>query len=124
MSGIVQADVIQTAAGGPVSLTKQSAAKAWNNINQIGTQAVNGSFNVSSIADNGVGLTTTNFTSAFSDANYGISGTSSLNRRVQGQSTTRSANQATTAFSLLNTDAGTGASDSDMVCVTMHGTLA
>jgi hypothetical protein len=45
-------------------------AKAWVNFNGTGTVAINGSFNVSSITDNGTGDYTVNFTTAMPNANY------------------------------------------------------
>jgi hypothetical protein len=45
-------------------------AKAWVNFNGTGTVAIRGSFNVSSITDNGTGDYTVNFTNVMSDANY------------------------------------------------------
>ena len=48
----------------------QGRAKAWVNFNGTGTVAIRDSFNVSSIADNGTGLYTINFTNAFADTNY------------------------------------------------------
>jgi hypothetical protein len=45
-------------------------AKAWCNFNGTGTVAINGSFNVSSITDNGTGDYTINFTTALPNANY------------------------------------------------------
>lgn len=51
-------------------------AKAWVNFNGTGTVAIRGSFNVSSITDNGTGDYTINFTTAMTDANYAISGSS------------------------------------------------
>ena len=47
--------------------------QAWVNFNGTGTVAINASYNVSSITDNGTGLYTVNFTSAIADANYGWS---------------------------------------------------
>ena len=44
--------------------------KAWVNFNGTGTPAIRGSFNVSSITDNGTGDFTINFTNAMSNANY------------------------------------------------------
>ena len=44
--------------------------RAWVNFNGIGTVAIRGSGNVSSITDNGVGDYTLNFTTAMPDANY------------------------------------------------------
>jgi len=52
-------------------------AKAWVNFNGTGTPAIRGSFNVSSITDNGTGDYTINFTTAMPNANYSIGGTCS-----------------------------------------------
>jgi hypothetical protein len=46
------------------------AAKAWVNFNGTGTVAIRGSFNVTSITDNGLGDYTVVFTTAMADANY------------------------------------------------------
>ena len=45
-------------------------AKAWINFDGTGTPAIRGSFNVSSITDNGTGNYTINFTTAMPNANY------------------------------------------------------
>jgi hypothetical protein len=49
--------------------------RAWVNFNGTtntgGFCTIRGSFNVTSVADNGVGLYTVNFTTAMPDANYG-----------------------------------------------------
>ena len=45
-------------------------AKAWVNFNGQGTVAINSSFNVSYITDNGTGDYTVNFTTAFANTNY------------------------------------------------------
>jgi hypothetical protein len=47
-------------------------AKAWVNFNGTGTVAIRGSFNVSSITDNGTGDYTVNFTTAMPNANYAV----------------------------------------------------
>ena len=65
----LKADTIQSTGGGAATLTKQSAAKAWCNLN--GTTFGNrGGLNVASNTDNGTGDYTTTFTSAMNDANY------------------------------------------------------
>jgi len=46
--------------------------RAWVNFNGTGTVAIRGSFNVTSITDNGTGDYTVNFSNALSDANYSI----------------------------------------------------
>ena len=48
--------------------------KAWVNFNGTGTVAIRASGNVSSVADNGAGDYTINFTNAITDANYAVSG--------------------------------------------------
>ena len=48
--------------------------RAWVNFNGTGTVAIRGSFNVSSITDNGTGNYTVNFTTALPDANYSVVG--------------------------------------------------
>jgi hypothetical protein len=52
----------------------QGSAKAWVNFDGTGTVAIRASYNVSSITDNGTGDYTINFTNAFADANYSVSG--------------------------------------------------
>ena len=47
-------------------------AKAWVNFDGTGTPAIRGSFNVSSITDNGTGDYTVNFTTVMPNANYAI----------------------------------------------------
>ena len=54
--------------------TGQQACKAWVNFNGTGTVAIRGSYNVSSITDNGTGDYTVNFTTAMPDADYCFSG--------------------------------------------------
>ena len=71
----IRATTISDAAGtGPITLTGQSAAKAWVNFNGTGTVAVRQSNNVSSITDNGTGNYAVNFTNAQVDANFAVSG--------------------------------------------------
>ena len=50
--------------------TGQQACKAWVNFNGTGTVAIRGSYNVSSITDNGTGDYTVNFTVAMADTSY------------------------------------------------------
>ena len=57
----LHANTVETSSGGAVTLTKQHACKSWLGVDQVGTQAIHGSFNISSIADNAVGTTDINF---------------------------------------------------------------
>jgi hypothetical protein len=67
-------DVIEAPSSSPVSLTGQVAAKAYANIEGIGTVTIDKSFNVSSVIDNGTGDFTISFTNSFSDALYTFGG--------------------------------------------------
>ena len=71
----IRANTISDAAGtGPVTLTKQYAAKAWVNFNGTGTVAIRDSENISSISDNGAGSYSTNYTNNFAAQNYALGG--------------------------------------------------
>jgi hypothetical protein len=66
-----------TASSGVISAvipSAQTTARAWVQFNGTGTVAINSSFNVSSITDNGTGDYTVNFTSSISDALYLVIG--------------------------------------------------
>jgi hypothetical protein len=54
-------------------------AKAWVNFDGTGTPSIRGSFNVSSITDNGTGDYTVNFTTAMPNANYCVTGFGAFN---------------------------------------------
>jgi hypothetical protein len=58
------------------SVATAYGCRAWVNFNGTGTPAIRASGNVTSITDNGTGDYTVNFTTAMSDANYSVSGTS------------------------------------------------
>lgn len=52
-----------------------SASKAWVKFTSVTTTAINVSYNVTSLTDNGTGDTTINFTTPFSSADYAVAGT-------------------------------------------------
>lgn len=61
----------------PITAPATNTAKAWVNFNGTGVVAIRGSFNVSSITDNGAGDFTVNFTVPMIDANYAVMATGS-----------------------------------------------
>ena len=68
----IRVDTISAANGtDPVTLTKQSAAKAWLNLKST-TSTIQGSLNVSSIVDNAGGDFASNLTSSMNDIHYSI----------------------------------------------------
>ena len=67
----IRANTVSNAAGtGPVTLTGQSAAKAWMNFNGNTGGGIRSSFNGSSFTDNGTGNYTVNLTNAMSNSRY------------------------------------------------------
>ena len=70
----LKADTIQNTSGGAVTLTSQSAAKAWTHYNQA-TPAISDSFNTSSLTDSGTGQGDLNWVNAMSNATYSSLGT-------------------------------------------------
>ena len=127
----LKADTIQNTSGGAVTLTKQSAAKAWVNFDGTGTVAIRGSQNVSSLTDNGTGDYLCGAISAMADQNYSASG--AVAGAAQGALFMRRLNsatyRATTTFGGLtlfaNNTSGSGATaDYDEVDMKIHGDLA
>jgi len=79
MTSVLNVDTIADKAGtGPVTLTKQSAAKSILHYNHQ-TPVVRSSFNVSSITDDATGDFQINYTSSFSDIYYSVHGSFSMN---------------------------------------------
>jgi hypothetical protein len=79
-----------------------NTCRAWVNFNGTGTVAIRGSFNVSSITDNGTGDYTVNFTTAMPDANYGFSLSSSEAQAInKGATWAGGTNQTTSVIRIL-----------------------
>ena len=88
------ADGVAIGTGG---INQARIAKAWVNFNGTGTVAINGSYNVSSITDDGVGDYDINFSTALSDTNYvvvGTTGGSSIVGFKRDQNETRTTSKA------------------------------
>ena len=128
MSEIRVTTVSDTAGTGPVTLTKQSAAKSWCSFNGTSTVAIRGSFNTSSITDRGTGAYTQNFSSSMNDINYSAtltscrSGSASQVGIFCGNSGDSSA--PTTSAVQMNEIAGGTLFDVDMINTAINGDLA
>lgn len=73
----VKTNNLQAVAGGsvvPIADVINGVARAWVNFNGTGVVAIQSSYNVASITDNGSGDYTVNFSAALADANYCVSG--------------------------------------------------
>jgi len=125
----VHCNIIQTSSGGPVTLTKQSAAKAWASVQKYSSNiSIFDSLNVSSGVDDGVGLTTLNWSNNMSAAGHYAAGGMSSDQMMMcaNQGRTAAAGTALTtssgAFSVVS-DAGVD-KDSNVNLIAIHGDLA
>ena len=123
----LKADTIVASDGtSPVTLTKQSAAKAWVNFNGTGTIAIRDDFNVSTLGDNGTGDYTVNFSNNMSNADYSGQIAGALTDTGHTSSSTPFSCRSFTASSMRAIGAGTSNQGLDMIrmCVAVHGDLA
>lgn len=94
--------------------------RAWVNFNGTGTVAIRASGNVSSITDNGTGDYTVNFSTAMSDTNYCLTGSSYQTGNSGIQGVTGGTNYSfTTTSARFFTRTTTGAYDPDVVNVSV-----
>ena len=85
MTSVLNVDSIAAKNGtSPVVLTKQSAAKAWAEVNQSGT--IGASSGISSVADEGTGGTTFNLSNSFSSSAYVKNATGEMRGGASGGS--------------------------------------
>ena len=108
----------------PVTLTKQSAAKAWFQYNQS-TPATGDSFGVSSISDDATGLFTTTLSSAMGTSDdYVVVGNTGNTFADPSNRTCASVPNTTTQFKNQTTTGGGTKVDMPFDSVTVHGDLA
>jgi len=117
----LKADTLVAADGtSPVTLTKQSAAKAYGYFNQTTGSAAGYSLNVSSFTDVSAGAMNFNFTNSFSDADYLKAGISTSSNDYMSFST---ASTTSSVSRMQNREEGTGLKDA-INQVVFHGDLA
>lgn len=98
-----------------------SAAKAWINMDGTGTISIRGSYNVASIADNGVGRYRINFSTAMSNANYSV--VTGQNRNGANVENSVEVIARTTTYVDLLCGYSAGAADFEMVTIAVFGDL-
>jgi len=120
--GNLLADVVQgsTANTPPVfkdgnGTTIGTLCRAWVNFNGTGTVAIRGSFNVSSITDNGTGYYRVNFTTALPDANYAMAGAVTVNANISSVNFYNTSSTASAA--IIGTITGSSYADHQIVSV-------
>ena len=101
-----------------VDVNNTRVCKAWVSFNGTGTVAIEASYNISSITDNGVGNYTANFTTATADAVYTLSGVSQNNVNLATAATGRT----TTGVLIFTTVASSAAAyDGNPILAVIHG---
>ena len=115
----------------PITLTKQSAAKAWVNFNGgngSDTVSINDSYNASSVSDDGTGKYTVNFSAAMSNTYYALvaqteDGGGYNDPRVINHESSQA--RSTTAYGLYHWHIATASlDDATKINIAVHGDLA
>jgi len=128
----IRVTTISDAAGtGPVTLTKQYAAKAWCVWNAaVAPASIRKSENISSLTDNGQGDFSFAYTNNFADSNYTISGcmahSSTVTNFVYNVQPQQNSDVVAGSVRLLTVYSGSSSGNSDYVYsnFTAHGDLA
>jgi len=109
MAGTIIADTLTHSTAGSIATNYvvDGSAKMRCSFDQI-TNTIDGSFNVSSLTDDGTGQTYTNFTNNFTDGTYSFVVSGSWNRTA-GKATARSSSQGF----IKNATFALGAADGD-----------
>ena len=126
MTSVLNVDTIADKAGtGPVGLTKQSAAKAWINLNGTGTISTRDSLNISSTTDNSAGDYSATVTNSFSNANFVYSIATGYTSGGQGVHQEVKENRITSSVLGLGCfNTSNNAADSANLLSSAHGDLA
>lgn len=124
MSTLVVSNISDGTTTVGASYVTNGSAKAWSNIDGTGTTSVLKGFNVTSVTDHGTGQYTSNFTSAFSDANYVATGTNSQAGDGAESCVSIDGVTTTTARYRVTNTANQGYLDKDRVYTLYHGELA
>jgi hypothetical protein len=121
----LKADTIVAIDGtSPVTLTKQSAAKAWACFVQSTSHTLNDSFNISSLTDSGAGWSATAYTNSFNNDDYSSTGMAGKSGTRVRMDTLGASAKLSTGQQLYVTSPVPVATDGDDCNVTCHGDLA
>jgi len=131
MSEIRATTISNTAGTGPVTLTGQSASKAWYTIDQVNV-AIDVDLNISSFTDDAAGKITPSFTNNFNAVTYAVNSTAPFSDGISANhhplSDTSSGpmtNKLTSEISMITQATDNGADfDAQEMWATMWGDLA
>ena len=125
MPSVLNVDTLVAANGtSPVTLTKQEAAKAYSN-NDMTVPDIRKSLNVSSIADNGTGQSTTSLTSVLSSTDSFATGVAGGDASIdRSNRTTTIGIKSTSTFFMYSTISGSSYADVENQAGLLMGDLA
>jgi len=127
MASELRVNTLKDAAGSnevATSTVAQGSAKAYVNINGLGTIAIRSSSNAASITDNGTGNYTVTFTSAMNNAEYGANVTGATGDTASVAIGGRYTTSTASACNFSNAVAGVGGTDVSYTHVCINGDLA
>ena len=111
--------IVVTGEGGSTTTNmQQGLTKIWARVDQVGTQGIDDSFNLTSITDGGTGLTTFTFANDMNNVNYAVTACAEYNSL---QSITA---QATGSAGVAIMNASSAYEDRDMTSIKVSGDLA
>ena len=121
-------DITVTSESGAATMQlQQGLAKAWANTNQTSTQSNRDSFNITSITDGGLGVTTLGFVNSMDNANYSSTGqegsTNTTGYALQIPYSTAANTTGQYAWVAFN-GARSAAADASVISTAIHGDLA
>ena len=116
----LHANTVETSSGGPVTLTKQTVAKAYFNVDQTSGAVLDGSFNIASVADNSTGDFTITLTNNLNDADDVAVSLGSLAGHFQ----LHGSYVTTSTVEFLVRDTAPAVSDGQLNTGCIHGDLA
>ena len=120
LTGVSTAGSIAVTGEGNSTTTnlQQGLTKVWAMVDQVGTQGIDDSFNLTSITDAGTALTTFTFANDMSNVNYAVTSCAEYNS-MQGITA-----QATGSAGIAIMNASSAYEDRDMTSIKVSGDLA
>tara|TARA_R100001015_G_C4494563_1_gene71036 strand:+ start:111 stop:539 length:429 start_codon:yes stop_codon:yes gene_type:complete len=120
LKGVSSASSISVVAEGGTTTTnmQQGLTKVWARVDQVGTQGIDDSFNLTSITDTAVGFTTFTFANDMNNAVYAVTSCAEYNS-LQSISA-----QATGSAGIAIMNASSAYEDRDMLSIKVSGDLA
>jgi len=103
---------------GTTTNLQQGLTKVWASIDQVGTQGIDDSFNLTSITDEGTGFTLFTFANDMSNVNYAVTACAEYNSLQSIKS------KATGSAGVAIMNASSAYEDRDMTAIKVSGDLA